>query len=311
VPDDSGAEQPELALGSERVEAPPATPPAPQYVTETQMKEGLERVLERVGSLVQGALMRAPAQTQAAPERPVRPEINLADIEDDIRQGREGAAARLDALIADRVERGVEKAMGAVDALSSVGLSNMEQLAREAALRAQDPKQVKRFGKELDAFMQTVEPAARANVDSWKRGWDYIRGQHYDELVAEDRELNRRQATAREPGMREESRAQRLVREDGSRIPSFEEWAGEEGLGVLREKKHGARDGDEYAQQAGFKNWTEFYTQRVEPFDRMDIDEYQTPRQLREQGYDNYRDMIDAKTRTGKYAPGRPRERAH
>jgi hypothetical protein len=268
------------------------------------MRDGLERMLDRVGSLVQGALLqRGPATPPPGP--PPRPEINLADIEDDIRQGREGAAARLNTLIEDRVERGVQKALGAVDALSSVGLTNMEQLAKESALRSQDPKQVKRFGKELDAFMQTVEPAARASIDSWKRGWDYIRGQHYEELVAEDREMQRRALTERQPQMREAAARSARQREDGSQIPSFEEWAGDEGLGALKEKKHGARDGDEYAQQAGFKSWADFYAARVEPFNAMDIDEYLTPQQLRNQGYEHYRDMIDAKTRTGKYAPNR------
>jgi hypothetical protein len=307
VPDDSA---PELPLGLERPPhdepPPPIDPPPeqPKYVTAEQMQENMERMFERVGSMVQGALLRAPA-AQPPPGPPPRPEINLAEIEDDIRQGREGAAGRLDALIADRVERGVQKALGAVDALSSVGLSSIEQLAKESALRSQDPKQLKRFGKELDEFMKNVDAASRASVDAWRKGWDFIRGQHYDELLAEEREMARRQLTERTPQMTEASRSARLMRDDGTKIPSFEEWAGEEGVGVLKEKKGGARDGDEYAQQQGFKSWAEYYTTRVEPYNAMDIDEYLTPRQLREQGHDNYRDYIDAKTRTGKYAPSR------
>jgi hypothetical protein len=283
----------------ERDPADPAPPPAPaptpdpppeaRYITREELAQQNEALLARIGGLVEGLAARPAAAPAAAPE----PTFDLDALDQSLREGREGSAKGIDALIEARVNAGVRQALSAVDNLGSVGLSNMEAIAKAHALAAKPQEHVKRYGKELDAFMKTVAPEARANPEAWNRAYAFIIGQHHEELVREETERALRADVERNPDRGRSAGRGPLEREDGTKVPSVEEYAGAEGVGALREK--GIRDGDEYAKRRGYENWQGYYDKVVAPYSET-IDEYKTPKQLAALGFENWKAYMAAKT---------------
>jgi hypothetical protein len=249
----------------------PAKPaePAPQYVTREDLAAEREAMLTAVRSLAE-SLRPAPA----APVEPVDEPINLGEIDQIVADGRGGAAEKIAAMaerIADRRVKQVIKEQ--IDPLRNFGSASLANLARDRGLSAaaetagkNGDKYVKQYTKEIDAFMSTMSPEVKTDVESWKKASALVLGQHMPEILAAETEQAHRAALDSRPETTQVT--QPLVDDDGSPLPKMEEFFTADDMRALQEK--GIKSMDEFAQRLGYKDSREYLklAKRIDDYDQ-------------------------------------------
>lgn len=243
MPDDQSDETTE-----QPVEA--AATQAPSYITREELQSQSDVLMARIEGLVAGIAQRQPQATA-----PQAPSVSLADINEAISRG-EGGAEK----IAEYVAAQVESRIGAmrrdeIDPLRTVGLSNLEQLAKASALAGLP--NAKRYASEIDGYVRQLDDRTRGSIDAWKKAYELVVGAHHEELQREAVEKAVRQASERQVESAPGGSAMTVFQDDdGSALPTLEEMGGAEGLRTLRDK--GIRNVDELAQKMGYKDGREY-----------------------------------------------------
>lgn len=235
--------------------AAPEAAPTPSFVTREELQAQSETLLSRIQGMLEGAAASRQPITVAAPTAPAGP--NFAEINEAIAEGR--GAER----IAEIVERTVRAQVGAavaehVDPLRTVGLSNMEQLARAQALSSK--KHAKKYEREINALMQPLDPGSKSSVDAWNKAYAMAVGLHADELEKEAVEAAVRQYSAQRVESSPQS-GSAPVDDDGTPLPTMEDAFGKEWIHALAEKGQTA---DDWARKAGYadaKTYLKLYKQ--------------------------------------------------
>lgn len=234
---------------------PPAqeAAPTPSYVTREELQSQSEALISRIQGLLEGAQMGR--QAPAAPTAPTAPDFSA--INEAIAEGR--GAETIQAIVNRVVESKVAEAVAThVDPLRTVGLSNLEQIARAQALGGK--KHAKKYEREIDTLMRNVDPASRSSVDAWNKAYAMAVGLHQDEIEREAVEAAVRQALSQRVEQSPKG-GSAPVDDDGSPLPTVEEAFGKEWTHALSEK---GQTPDEWARKAGYpdmKSYLKLYKQ--------------------------------------------------
>lgn len=175
-------------------------PVAPQYVTTDQFNQLASTMNELAQHMKQAITPPEPEPqeyiepTPAAPSRTVTvDQINAAYAEGDYAKG----AALMTKYNAEEVKAQLfefeQTRFNPVVQSASRTMSSMSEQSAQAF------PHFKRFEKEIRAAVREMGPRAAANPQSWKIAYDYVKGIHADELIAEALETSSRKV-AQEPG---------------------------------------------------------------------------------------------------------------
>jgi hypothetical protein len=240
--------------------------PTPQFITKDDLVASQTALMDRITGLAERFI---PQPGPAAPQAPV-PTVTVADVETALQSG-EGAANKIAGLINDRVNAAVHDVRTReLNPLRNVGMNTLEQVARNQVVGAL-PNEHKRFLPEVEALVKEMPAEVRADPQTWKTTLAMVVGTHTHELIAEAREQALR--TASEPRAESAPRNAEIDMGEGKRlrVPSIEEFAGEEGIAALQERGKGM-NADSWAQAAGYDSWSD-YIKIASKYDEP-IDEY-------------------------------------
>lgn len=236
-------------------ETPPVETPAPSYVTREELQSQSEALIGRIQGLLEGAQLGQ----RSEPIRPASPAApDLSAIDAAIQEGR--GASEIARLVDQAVNAKVQAAISEhVDPLRNIGLSNLEQVARAQALSGK--KYAKKYERDIDSLMRTVDPAGRSSIDAWNKAYAMAVGMHADELEKEVVEAAVRNALAQRVESSPQGGNSASLDDDGTALPSVEDAFGKEWQHALTEK---GQTPDEWARRAGYgdmKSYLKLYKQ--------------------------------------------------
>lgn len=241
-------------------EKPPEAPP-PAYVTKEELAAQGETLLARIEGMLAGARAATPAATV---HEPADAPLDFDSLDAAVSEGRPGAAQKIAELAGQIADRRVKQALKErVEPLQNYGSASLASLARDRGLarKAEElgpngGKYVKQYTKEIDAFMSTMGPDVKSDLDAWGKAASLVIGQHMPEIMQAETEAAHRRGLGERPDPSSVGDPAPLKDDDGTPLPKFEDLFGADNMKALAEK--GIRTPDELAQRLGYKNAHEY-----------------------------------------------------
>lgn len=253
-------------------DAPPTTPPAAPPDTVTISREEWDRFNARMAHLdgqVQGMVASAGRQ---APPPPV-PEVTYTDeqLAEMVDQGGLQAVKAHRYIAQQQMRPVVDEFVN----FRAATITTAESLGRDVVEASgkiphyKDPE----IKRQVDAFMATLPPEARANKESLVLAHNYVVGQpeNFERLVTKrvEEEVRKR---AGNPNVADATTAAgRVPASPGSTVPSVRELLGD---GAAQALKAQGRTPDEFAKRMGYKSW-EAYAKEIESTSTPESEELQ------------------------------------
>lgn len=200
------------------------------------------------------------------PVAPAIPDISDDEIDTIVASGEKGAAAKIRQLIKRNVEDHVKGLESRINQAESFAVQNMATMARKAAM--DEMPHFKRFQKEIEATIKTLQPEAAARTDVWKYVHDQIVGANFETLETERAEERARAEAAQAEASATPGSGKGAATGDERHIPTPEELGREQKMAL----EASGKSPDEFAKRLGYENWDNYMEQAAESgFDLTDV----------------------------------------
>jgi len=210
-PNKKAADDEAAAIAARAAQTPP-----PEYMTATafaeyqrQQDERFEKLTERLVSAVQ------PRETPRT-----EPVINYdAEIAKAEEEGNSGRATEL------RIAKANKPLLDRIANFENFGVTQLESISSEVALSSEgDRKLYQRYKKEVDTVRAGMPPNFRTSPESLRTALTFVKGQHIEELMNEDREARARQAVKPDAPVNTPSSTVSSRQKKPDRLPTPEEY---------------------------------------------------------------------------------------
>lgn len=201
-----------------------------------------------------------------APVASAIPDISDDEIDTIVASGEKGAAAKIRQLIKRNVEDHVKGLESRITQAESFAVQNMATMARKAAM--DEMPHFKRFQKEIEATIKTLQPEAAARTDVWKYVHDQIVGANFETLETERAEERARAEAAQAEASATPGSGKGAATGDERHIPTPEELGREQKMAL----EASGKSPDEFAKRLGYADWNTYMEQAAESgFDLTDV----------------------------------------
>lgn len=164
-----------------------AQPNTDQYITRDAFASMQREMMEQFSQMTERLVASVRPQATQEVRKPV-------DYDALIREADEaGDSQRATDL---RIAKGQQPLLQRINELEQNGANAISQLAI-STLTEKDRKIYNRYRKEVDGYLSTVSPEARANPQTLNAFIKVVRGEHHEELLSEEREAWNREVTER------------------------------------------------------------------------------------------------------------------
>lgn len=258
MPDDptQKADQDDAAAIAARAAAP-AAPAQPEYMTAAAFAEYQRKQDERWEQLTERIVTAATPREQPKTETVINYDAEIAKAEE---EGNSGRATEL------RIDKATKPLRDRIANYEQFGIRQLESISSEVAISNNDDKRLyQRYKKEVDSVRAGMPAEFRTSPESLRTALIYVKGQHFDELMAEKQEALAREAAGRKdttgstPSATESQRAKKL-----DRLPTVEEYFEGDEKKVAQVEALGGPD--KFAQKVSGgrnKTWEEWVTKSL------------------------------------------------